>query len=147
MRFHLLPSTRTQLTPPLPLSFPLKTYANLASVINVQRAAGVLGAAGDVALSAALVYLVARGRTATKRNYDLWDRILLWTVNTGVLAAICAVCAMVSVSLLLPKKFGRWYRCLCGLADLRASAYVHLYYVLRDDQPSYVPFPFRFFSC
>ncbi|KAI0671632.1 hypothetical protein C8Q78DRAFT_786875 [Trametes maxima] len=83
--------------------------------INLQAfdvALNAVTAATDLLLSGTLVTLLVRSRTGSRGSNRLINRLLFYTINTGLLTSVCAVLSLLTV-LLLPA----------------ASIYVVFYYI------------------
>jgi len=52
----------------------------------------------DILVSAAIVRSLWRSRTGISRTNDIIARLIIWTVNTGILTSVCAILDMVVFS-------------------------------------------------
>ncbi|TDL15191.1 hypothetical protein BD410DRAFT_902696 [Rickenella mellea] len=81
-------------------AIPLKTYAALAKIVNLSRAINALGAAGDVAIAGALITLLNSQRTGFRSSETIINRLILFTMNTGLLTSICAIMSLITITVL-----------------------------------------------
>ncbi|THH07209.1 hypothetical protein EW145_g3535 [Phellinidium pouzarii] len=85
-------------------SLRLKTFTALASIVNLSRSVNIFGAAGDIAIAMALVYLLHRARTGFHRSDGIINRLIMFSLNTGILTSLDAVMSLVTITV-LPNSF------------------------------------------
>ncbi|PAV15935.1 hypothetical protein PNOK_0879300 [Pyrrhoderma noxium] len=72
----------------------------LIPTINwLTKTANSLSTITDVSISATLIFLLHRSRTGYKRSDSMINRLIVFTVNTGAVTSICALCVIICVSL------------------------------------------------
>lgn len=116
-----------------PHSLKLKTYARLTEIFDLSRAINVTNAVTDVAIAFALIFLLQRSRTGFKRSDNIINRLILFSLNTGLLTGLDAIGSLIGVRFLV------WFVSISVLRDFglecRLGRYVHLHFVLREQQP------------
>jgi len=78
-------------------AFQLQTYAQLVSVKNTSMSINVLAAAGDVLIAIVLCSMLQKSRTGFKRSDTMINKLIIFTMNTGLLTSLCAVASLVSI--------------------------------------------------
>lgn len=73
-------------------------FSEVPKIANVSRSINVLGVASDVAIAVTLIFLLQRSRTGFKRSETIINRLILFTINTGLLTSMCAIMSLISVS-------------------------------------------------
>ncbi|PAV17529.1 hypothetical protein PNOK_0759400 [Pyrrhoderma noxium] len=76
----------------------LKTYQNLAKIVNLSRTINVLSAASDVAIAMALIWLLQQSRTGFRRSDNMINRLILFSLNTGLLTSLDAIMSLVTIT-------------------------------------------------
>ncbi|PPQ88744.1 hypothetical protein CVT25_008551 [Psilocybe cyanescens] len=79
------------------MSLHLETYEQLAKLKYLSILVNALAAAGDVLIAATLCTLLHLSRTGFHRSDTMINKLILFSVNTGVLTSMCAVASLVSV--------------------------------------------------
>jgi len=75
---------------------------HFANSLDLHRLKGIsisitaLGAVIDLLIAVALFYLLHRSRTGFKQTDSVISRLMLFTINTGLLTSICAVLCLVT---------------------------------------------------
>jgi hypothetical protein len=100
-------------------AFTLHSLLELPKIETLSKLINIFGAASDVAIAAAMVYLLRRSRTGFDRSNHIINRLVslpirrryissyspifqvLFVVNTGLLTSVCALCSLVAVSFCL----------------------------------------------
>jgi len=76
----------------------LSTFAQLASELkSLSMAVNALAAAGDVLIAAILCAMLQKSRTGFKRSDTMINKLILFTMNTGLITSICAVASLISI--------------------------------------------------
>lgn len=79
------------------LTSKLKNYAELAEVKYLSILINGLAAAGDVLIAGALCTLLHLSRTGFRKSDTMINRLILFSVNTGVLTSVCALGSLISI--------------------------------------------------
>ncbi|KZP20566.1 hypothetical protein FIBSPDRAFT_742198 [Athelia psychrophila] len=79
-------------------AYNLKTYAELAALQGPSMTINALGAAGDVVIAVSLCTMLHKSRTGFKRSDTMVKRLMLFTINTGLLTSICAIASLISIA-------------------------------------------------
>lgn len=86
---------------PLPLlndsSIHFKTFVDISTIVNESRSINILGVASDVGIAATLIFLLQRSRTGFRRSETIINRLILFTINTGLLTSMAAAMSLISV--------------------------------------------------
>ncbi|EKM81475.1 hypothetical protein AGABI1DRAFT_54253, partial [Agaricus bisporus var. burnettii JB137-S8] len=78
------------------LSLRLKTYAQLAELKSLSIAVNALAAAGDLIIAASLCIILHQSRTGFQRSDTMIKKLIVYSVNTGLLTSLCAVASLIS---------------------------------------------------
>jgi len=81
------------------LAIHFKTFAQLATLQALSKSVNAATVASDVLIAALLCMMLQKSRTGFRRSDTLINKLILFTVNTGLLTSICAVASLVSISL------------------------------------------------
>ncbi|TDL20087.1 hypothetical protein BD410DRAFT_805328 [Rickenella mellea] len=81
-------------------AIPLKTYAALTKIVNLSRTLNALAAVSDVAIAGALIFLLNSQRTGFRSSETIINRLILFTMNTGLLTSICAIMSLITITVL-----------------------------------------------
>ncbi|THU96104.1 hypothetical protein K435DRAFT_665112 [Dendrothele bispora CBS 962.96] len=84
----------------------LHTYEQLKQLKALSMTVNVLAASGDVVLSVSISYMLTASKTGFTRSNHLINRLVLFSINTGLLTSLCACCSLLFI-LVLPNTF--WY--------------------------------------
>ncbi|EIN10380.1 hypothetical protein PUNSTDRAFT_112237 [Punctularia strigosozonata HHB-11173 SS5] len=76
----------------------LETYAQLVVLKNLSMAVNAIGAAGDVVIAGSLCFLLQRSRTGFQHSSTMINKLMIFTVNTGLLTSICAIMSLIMIS-------------------------------------------------
>lgn len=85
-------------------SLPMKTYEQLDTLKGLSMAVNATTAASDVVIAMSLVSMLHLSRTGFKRSDSVINKLILYTVNTGLLTSIDAICSLASIAA-LPNTF------------------------------------------
>ncbi|OBZ71785.1 hypothetical protein A0H81_08279 [Grifola frondosa] len=85
-------------------ALPLQTFDQLDELKALSMVVNGLAAAGDVLIAAILCTMLHRSRTGFKSSDSLINRLIIFSVNTGLLTSICAVLSLVTIAA-LPNTF------------------------------------------
>ncbi|KIM76349.1 hypothetical protein PILCRDRAFT_826333 [Piloderma croceum F 1598] len=75
----------------------LQTYAQLAALRSLSMAVNALAAAGDVLIAFVLCLMLQKSRTGFRRSDTMIKKLIIFTMNTGLLTSICAVASLISI--------------------------------------------------
>ncbi|KAF7979920.1 hypothetical protein HWV62_40328 [Athelia sp. TMB] len=78
-------------------AFHIKTYVALTALKGPSMTINAIGAAGDVLIALVLCTMLQKSRTGFKRSDTMITKLILFSVNTGLLTSICAVASLVSI--------------------------------------------------
>ncbi|KAI5122024.1 hypothetical protein M0805_008015 [Coniferiporia weirii] len=77
----------------------MKSFIEVATIAWLSKLTNALAAAADVVIAAVLIVLLHRSRTGVRRSETIINRLIIFTVNTGLLTSFCAILAVIFVSL------------------------------------------------
>ncbi|KAF8815682.1 hypothetical protein BYT27DRAFT_7155573 [Phlegmacium glaucopus] len=75
----------------------LKDLPSLATIKSESIAVNVLSAATDLLIAAILCTLLNLSRTGFQKSDTIINKLILFSVNTGLITSICALASMVSI--------------------------------------------------
>ena len=78
----------------------LQTYAKLTELFHLSRSINILSAASDVVIAASLIWLLQSSRTGFKRYDNIINRLILFSLNTGLLTSLDAIASLVTITAL-----------------------------------------------
>jgi hypothetical protein len=70
-------------------------FAQLTPLFNFMHALNALSAASDLSVATVLIILLRKQRTGFKSTEYMINRLILFTLNTGLLCAACAVLTLI----------------------------------------------------
>ena len=73
------------------------TFTELAQIVNISRSINILGAVSDIGIAAVLIFLLQRSRTGFRRSETIINRLIIFTINTGLLTSLCALMSLITV--------------------------------------------------
>lgn len=76
----------------------MTTFVELGSLKPLSMSVNALAAAGDVLIAVFLCTLLQQSRTGFRRSDTMINKLILFSINTGLLTSICAVMSLISVS-------------------------------------------------
>jgi hypothetical protein len=83
---------------------PLGTFARLTTIVNLSRLVNVGGAVADISIAASLIYLLQGSRTGFSKSDSIINRLIMFSLNTGLLTSLDAIASLVTISV-LPNTF------------------------------------------
>jgi len=96
------------------LAFQVKTYALLAPLQWLDMFCNVLTATGDILITSALCILLHRLRTGFRRPDTMINKLIIFTVHTGLISSIFAVASLMSLIFARRTFFNMsFYWCIC----------------------------------
>ncbi|KAF9267071.1 hypothetical protein L218DRAFT_955541 [Marasmius fiardii PR-910] len=96
---------------------PFTQFIQLGQVGGYSRAVNVLGAVSDVTITVALSFYLWSSKSGMRKTDAIVNRLILFCVRTGALTTLCAICSLITISV-LPNTFiyitfyctlARWY--------------------------------------
>lgn len=72
-------------------------FLEVATLKALSISVNALGAATDIVIAAALCFLLDNARTGFAQSDSMINRLMLFSVNTGLLTSICAIMSLVMV--------------------------------------------------
>jgi len=76
-------------------SFQWKTYERLVGLRHFNVGVNAITVAGDSLIAASLCFFLHRSRTGLSRSDTMIDKLILFTVGTGLLPSICAIFSLI----------------------------------------------------
>ncbi|KAI9460056.1 hypothetical protein HD554DRAFT_2323905 [Boletus coccyginus] len=75
-----------------------QTFAQLATLKALSMSVNAVAAVGDVLIAALLCTLLQRSRTGFRRSDTMINKLIIFSINTGLLTSICAVASLISIA-------------------------------------------------
>ncbi|KAI0960798.1 hypothetical protein AcV7_000085 [Taiwanofungus camphoratus] len=72
-----------------------KLAVTIATITWASTASLACSIAGDVVITSSMCFFLHRSRSGVKRTDKLIDVLIIYTVNTGLLTTICAICTII----------------------------------------------------
>ncbi|KAJ7835996.1 hypothetical protein B0H13DRAFT_2369045 [Mycena leptocephala] len=94
----LVVATATCGTARVVLALKAGTYENLLAISPLTLSINALSTAVDVIITSTLCFMLHRTRPASLRTETMINRLILFTINTGLLTSLCAVASLISVT-------------------------------------------------
>lgn len=79
------------------LAFRDPSFASLVKLWALTVTVNIMAVASDMLIAAALCILLHRSRTGYRRSDSMINRLILFSVNTGIATSICAVACLISL--------------------------------------------------
>ncbi|KLO04985.1 hypothetical protein SCHPADRAFT_947285 [Schizopora paradoxa] len=79
-------------------SFNFKTLAQLSDLFILEKVLNVFGVVSDFSIAGTLIFLLQRSRTGWKTTDSIVNRLILFSINTGAVTSLCAIFALIFVS-------------------------------------------------
>jgi len=76
----------------------MQTFQELEAVYPISKAINVTSAVTDTAIAATLIVLLHRSRTGFKRSETVVNKLILFTINTGLLTSLSAIASLIAVT-------------------------------------------------
>ncbi|KAL5512692.1 hypothetical protein ACEPAG_2958 [Sanghuangporus baumii] len=73
----------------------LKTFARLTEIFSLSRAINITNVITDISIAACLIFLLQSSRTGFKRSDSIINRLILFSLNTGLLTSFDAVGSLI----------------------------------------------------
>ncbi|KAF7981898.1 hypothetical protein HWV62_31487 [Athelia sp. TMB] len=78
-------------------TFDIHTFAELHAIKDASMAINILGAVSDLFLAATLCVLLHRSRSGIKNTDNLLNKLILFSVSTGLLTSLCALASLIAI--------------------------------------------------
>ncbi|KAI9460426.1 hypothetical protein HD554DRAFT_2028817, partial [Boletus coccyginus] len=78
-------------------SLQLQTFPELDSLKALSMSVNPVAIARDVLIAASLCILLQRSRIGFRRSDSLINKLMLFSINTGLLTSICAIASLISI--------------------------------------------------
>ncbi|KAI6122769.1 hypothetical protein EV401DRAFT_2261482 [Pisolithus croceorrhizus] len=79
-------------------ALPLQSFADLSQLKGISSAINATTAASDVLIAGCLCFLLQKSRTGFRRSDTMINKLMLFSLNTGLLTGIFAVASLISIS-------------------------------------------------
>ncbi|KIK30863.1 hypothetical protein PISMIDRAFT_671018 [Pisolithus microcarpus 441] len=79
-------------------ALPIQTFAGLLELKGISSAVNATTAASDVLIAGCLCFLLQKSRTGFRRSDTMINKLMLFSLNTGLLTGIFAVASLISIS-------------------------------------------------
>ena len=77
--------------------YTIKQFVGLQVIFPISKSIGVLGAVADVSIAAVLIFFLQRSRTGFKKSETIINRLIIYSVNTGLLTGLVAIVSVIMV--------------------------------------------------
>ncbi|KAG6375259.1 hypothetical protein JVT61DRAFT_3476 [Boletus reticuloceps] len=74
------------------------TFIQLSSLKALSMSVNAVAAAGDVLIAIFLCTLLQKSRTGFRRSDNMINKLIVFSINTGLLTSICAVASLISIT-------------------------------------------------
>ncbi|KAF8128176.1 hypothetical protein EV363DRAFT_1221732 [Boletus edulis] len=79
-------------------SLQFHTFVQLSSLKALSMSVNAVAAAGDVLIAIFLCTLLQKSRTGFRRSDNMINKLIVFSINTGLLTSICAVASLISIT-------------------------------------------------
>lgn len=79
-------------------ALPIQTFAGLLELKGISSAVNATTAASDVLIAGCLCFLLQKSRTGFRRSDTMINKLMLFSLNTGLLTGVFAVASLISIS-------------------------------------------------
>lgn len=79
-------------------ALPFQTFVDLHELQGISSAINATTAASDVLIAGCLCFLLQKSRTGFRRSDTMINKLMLFSLNTGLLTGIFAVASLISIS-------------------------------------------------
>lgn len=100
------------------ITYPLKEFPQLLSIINIARAMNTTVGCVEIIIGGVIVYLLHTSRSGFKRTNTAINRLIFYTVASGLLTGLDAIIGSI-LSFALPQT--EYYLLFCGIGAKRLS--------------------------
>ncbi|KAG2119084.1 uncharacterized protein F5147DRAFT_668132 [Suillus discolor] len=75
----------------------LTTFTQVPQIRSLSMSINAVAAAGDILIAALLCTFLQRSRTGFRRSDTMINKLMLFTINTGLLTSVCAMMSFISI--------------------------------------------------
>ncbi|EIW80838.1 hypothetical protein CONPUDRAFT_73858 [Coniophora puteana RWD-64-598 SS2] len=75
-----------------------ETFAQLMALKSLSMTVNAVAAAGDILITACLCHLLHGVRASFLRSENLINKLIIFTINTGLLTSFCAIASLLSIA-------------------------------------------------
>ncbi|KIM52868.1 hypothetical protein SCLCIDRAFT_481666 [Scleroderma citrinum Foug A] len=79
-------------------AIPLKTFVEIENLKILSSAVNVTTAVTDVMIAACLCFLLQKSRTGFRRSDNMINKLIMFSINTGLLTSLFAIASLISIS-------------------------------------------------
>ncbi|KAG1908135.1 uncharacterized protein F5891DRAFT_991692 [Suillus fuscotomentosus] len=76
----------------------LTTFAQVPQIRSLSMSINAIAAAGDILIAVLLCTFLQRSRTGFRRSDTMIKKLMLFTINTGLLTSVCAMMSFISIA-------------------------------------------------
>ncbi|EJD00827.1 uncharacterized protein FOMMEDRAFT_21324 [Fomitiporia mediterranea MF3/22] len=76
----------------------MSTFTELLSLRNLSRSVNALAAVGNVSIAISMVVLLRNTKTGLRRPDSIVNRLIIFSLNTGILTSLCAIFSLITIS-------------------------------------------------
>ncbi|KAH8110221.1 hypothetical protein DFH11DRAFT_1547710 [Phellopilus nigrolimitatus] len=87
-------------------------FAELETIFTITRTINILTALADASVAGVLITLLHKSRTGFRKSETMINRLILFTVNTGLITGLCAITSLIT-GIVLPNTFVYIFFYLC----------------------------------
>ncbi|KAF8138662.1 hypothetical protein EV363DRAFT_539039 [Boletus edulis] len=80
-------------------AIPLRTYTQFATINSISMSINAAAAAGDILITIFLCYLLQKSRTGFSKSDWTINKLIMFSINTGLLTSVCALCSLICISI------------------------------------------------
>ncbi|KII84151.1 hypothetical protein PLICRDRAFT_371772 [Plicaturopsis crispa FD-325 SS-3] len=80
------------------VSMQMDTFTNLLTINPLTLSINALTAAADIIIASSLVYILLNSRTGFRRSDTMITKLVVFTVNTGLLTSLCAISSLIAIA-------------------------------------------------
>ncbi|KLO17021.1 hypothetical protein SCHPADRAFT_887299 [Schizopora paradoxa] len=78
--------------------YSLNDFTQLNQIFPISKSINVLSAVADVSIAATLIFLLQRSRTGFKNSETIINKMIMFSVNTGLLTSLVAIASLLSIT-------------------------------------------------
>ncbi|EIM81516.1 uncharacterized protein STEHIDRAFT_161700 [Stereum hirsutum FP-91666 SS1] len=79
-------------------SWSVSNFDAIDTLETLSRSVNAVGAAGDIGISGIIMVQLHRYKTGLKRSTIVLNRLILYSMTTGLITSICAIASLISIS-------------------------------------------------
>ncbi|KAH8113585.1 hypothetical protein DFH11DRAFT_1727587 [Phellopilus nigrolimitatus] len=77
-------------------AYRFKDFAGLSTIVVVTRTINVITAVTDATIAAVLVYLLRSSRAGFKKSETIFNKLMAYAINTGLITGVCAIASLIT---------------------------------------------------